>query len=184
MDVMDIALNIRRQRESKGLTLDALAKRARVTKGFLSQLENFRASPSVPLLYKLAEALEIEPAALLAAPDKSPRYIHTKDGDGLQVEREHPESGFVYKALAKGKNSKSMEPFLLEIPPGATRKPVTSNGDEFVFLLSGEVDFHLGDEAVRLKPGDSLYFEGEIPHYPESRSKKLSEMLVVYSITY
>ena len=184
MDTMDIALNIRRQREAKGLTLEALATRARVTKGFLSQLENFRAMPSIPLLYKLAEALEVEPATLLVVPDKSPKYIFTKGGDGVQVEREHPESGFVYKALAKGKNSKTMEPFVLEIPPGASRKAVTSNGDEFIHLLEGEVDFHLGDESVRLKPGDSLYFEGEIPHYPESKSKKLSKMLVLYSITY
>lgn len=184
MDTMDIALNIRRQREVKGLTLDALAKRARVTKGFLSQVENFRATPSVPLLYKLAEALEIEPGALLSVPDKSPKYIFTKSGDGIQIEREHPESGFIYKALAKGKNSKTMEPFILEIPVGASRKAVISNGDEFIYLLEGEIDFHLGDEAVRLKPGDCLYFEGEIPHYPESKSKKTSRMLVLYSITY
>lgn len=184
MDAMDIALNIRRQREAKGLTLEALATKARVTKGFLSQLENFRAMPSVPLLYKLAEALEVEPAALLSAPDKSPKYVFTKNGEGLQVEREHPESGFVYKALAKGKNSKTMEPFVLEIPPGASRKPVTSNGDEFIYLLEGEVDFHLGEEVFKLKPGDSLYFEGELPHYSASRSKKTSRMLVLYSITY
>jgi len=184
MDTMDIALNVRKQREAKGLTLEALAKRARVTKGFLSQLENFRAMPSIPLLYKLAEALELEPAALLSAPEKSPKFVFTKGGGGEKVEREHPESGFVYKALAKGKNSKTMEPFMLEIPAGATRKPVTTNGDEFVFLVEGELDFHLGDECVRMKPGDSLYFEGEIPHYPESKSKKASKLLVLYSVTY
>ena len=46
MGTMDIALNIRKLREEKGFTLDSLAKAARVTKGFLSQVENFRAMPS------------------------------------------------------------------------------------------------------------------------------------------
>lgn len=184
MGTMDIALNIRKLRESKGITLETLAKKARVTKGFLSQVENFRAMPSLPLLYKLAEALEVEPAALLAVTEDNLRYILTKNGDGVVIEREHPESGFVYKALAKGKNSKTMEPFLLEIPPRANRKAVTTNGDEFIYLRKGEIDFHLGNDAVRMHSGDSLYFEGEIPHYPENMADSTAILLVVYSITY
>jgi len=181
---MDIALNIRRLRESRGLTLDSLAKMARVTKGFLSQVENFRAVPSLPLLYKLAESLEVEPGALLSVTEENPRYLLTRKGKGLVIEREHPESGFIYRALAKGKNAKSMEPFILEIPPRATRKSVSTNGDEFIFLIQGEIDFHLGGEALRMHPGDSLYFEGEIPHFPENVSDKPASLLVIYSITY
>jgi transcriptional regulator with XRE-family HTH domain len=184
MGTMDIALNIRKLRENKGITLEALAKKARVTKGFLSQVENFRTMPSLPLLYKLAEALEVEPATLLAVTEDNIRHILTKNGSGTVIEREHPESGFIYRALAKGKNSKTMEPFLLEIPPRANRKAVTTNGDEFIYLCEGEIDFHLGKEAVRMHPGDSLYFEGEIPHYPENVTNKTAILLVVYSITY
>jgi len=184
MGTMDVALNIRSLREKRGLTLDALAKKARVTKGFLSQVENFRALPSVPLLYQLAQALDVEPAALLALTGINTRHVFTKSGEGVVIEREHPESGFIYRALAKGKNSKTMEPFLLEIPPRATRKSVSTNGDEFCHLLEGQLVFHLGEEALIMNPGDSLYFEGEIPHYPENGTDKKALLLVVYSITY
>jgi transcriptional regulator with XRE-family HTH domain len=181
---MDIALNIRKLREEKGFTLDALAKAARVTKGFLSQVENFRALPSLSLLYKIAEAMEVEPAVLFSISTQRPRFIFTKKGKAAVIEREHPESGFVYKALAKGKNTKTMEPFLLEIPARATRKSVCTNGDEFIYIIKGDVDFHLCGDIVHMKPGDSLYFEGEIPHFPENVTDKRAIMLVVYSISY
>lgn len=184
MGTMDIALNIRKLRTEKNLTLAELAKKARVTKGFLSQVENFRAMPSLSLIYKIAESLEVEPAELFQVTKDSPRYVCTKKGEGVIIKREYPESGFVYRALAKGKNAKTMEPFLLEIPAKATRKSVTTNGDEFIMLLEGRIDFHLGNDVVRLAPGDSLYFEGEIPHYPENATNKPAVMLVVYSITY
>ncbi len=182
MGTMDIALNIKKIRESKGMTLDTLAKKADVTKGCLSQVENFRTMPSVTLLYKLAEALEVEPAALLAVPENNCRYIFTPKGGGEVIEREHPESHFVYHALAKGKNSKAMEPFLLDLPPRASRKSVVTNGEEFIYMLCGEVDFHLGNEAVSMRPGDSLYFDGEIPHYPENTGDFPAQLLVIYSI--
>lgn len=184
MGTMDIALNIKRLRESKGLTLDALAQKARTTKGFLSQVENFRTLPSLPLLYQIAEALEAEPSALLAGSKADCRYILTKDGAGAVIEREYPESGFIYRTLAQGKNAKTMEPFLLEIPPHATRKSVTTNGDEFIHLLEGKIDFHLGEDTIAMKKGDSLYFEGELPHYPENTGEKRALILVVYSVTY
>lgn len=184
MGTMDVALNIRRLRESKALTLEALAKKAKVTKGFLSQVENLRAMPSLPLLYQIAQALEVEASELLSHSGGDARYVLTRKGEGEVIEREHPESGFVYRALAKGKSSKLMEPFILEIPPRATRKSVSTNGDEFVMLLEGEIVFHLGDDTVRMKSGDSLYFEGEVPHCPENLKDRPAKLLVLYSINY
>ncbi|MEK6795221.1 MAG: XRE family transcriptional regulator [Spirochaetota bacterium] len=184
MGTMDIALNIKRLREAKGLTLDALAQKSRTTKGFLSQVENFRTLPSLPLLYQIAAALETEPGTLLAGSKTDSRYVFTKADAGQIIEREYPESGFVYRTLAQGKNSRSMEPFLLEIPAHATRKSVTTNGDEFIHVLEGKIDFHLGEETIAMKKGDSLYFEGELPHYPENTTEKRSMILVIYSITY
>jgi mannose-6-phosphate isomerase-like protein (cupin superfamily) len=132
----------------------------------------------------LAQALEVEPATLLHVNESDPRYIHTENGKGVPVEREYPESGFLYRALAKGKNSKCMEPFLLEIPPRATRKFVSTNGDEFCYLLEGRLLFHLGDQIVPMERGDSLYFEGEIPHFPENPAEERALLLVLYSITH
>ncbi|MBN8218656.1 MAG: helix-turn-helix transcriptional regulator [Spirochaetes bacterium] len=182
MEILDVALNIRRIRQQKGLTLEKLATAAGVTKGLLSQVENIRVMPSLPLLYKLAGALEVEAAAFLAANKERRHWVLTRAGEGVPVEREHPESGFRYQALAREKNAKVMEPFLLTIPPHGRRAPVSTQGDEFIHLLRGELVFHLGEESVPLKPGDSLYFEGQIPHWPENPAGRAAELLVVYAI--
>jgi len=184
METMDIALNIRSLREKHGLTLESLATAVGVTKGFLSQVENFRALPSVPLIYKIAAVFGVEPGTLLTASEDAPRCILTRQGQGVVVEREYPESGFIYRALAKGKTGKSMEPFLLEIPPQATRKSVCTNGNEFIYLLEGQIHFHLGDEVIVMNTGDSLYFDGEIAHFPKNIGAKPAFLLVVYSISH
>lgn len=183
MDVMDIAANIRRTRQALNLTLTALAAKTGVTKGYLSQVENMRTLVSLPVLYKIAEALGVEPAALLAGGKPARPYVHTPRGRGEVVEREHPESGFVYRALAAAKTAKRMEPFLVELPPHSTRKDVTTNGDEFVLVVSGRVDFVLAKERVALVAGDSLYFEGQIPHHPENTTGRKAVLLVVYSLS-
>lgn len=182
MDVMDIALNVKRLRLGKGLTVDALAAKTGVTKGYISQVENMRTRLSLPVLYKIASALEVAPADLLAEGKPAKKYVLIKRGKGERVEREYPESGFIYKALAKNKNNKLMEPFLLELPAKSSRKDVTTNGDEFIYMLSGEAVFHLAGEEVELKEGDSLYFEGAVPHHPWNRTGKKAIMLVLYSI--
>ncbi|MBU4200102.1 MAG: XRE family transcriptional regulator [Verrucomicrobia bacterium] len=182
MDLMDIALNIKKLRHSRGMTLDTLAGMAGVTKGYLSQLEHFRTHPSLPVLYKLADAFKVHPSVLLASRQERMAYVVTRQGEGVRIEREFPESGFIYKALARPKHSKIMEPFLLEMPPHSTRKDVTTNGDEYVYILEGHIRFYLGDELVELKAGDSLYFEGRIPHHPENPANQKAILLVIYAL--
>lgn len=183
MDIMDIAANIRKTRQAMNLTLAALATRTGVTKGYLSQVENMRTLVSLPVLYKIAAALGVEPGALLAGGKPAKRYVHTPHGRGEVVEREYPESGFIYRALAADKTAKRMEPFLLELPPRSSRKDVTTNGDEFIYVISGRVEFVIDKDRIPLAAGDSLYFEGSIPHHPENNTNRKAVLLVVYSLS-
>jgi len=180
MDISTVATNIKRIRQNKGFTLDILASKIGATKGYLSQLENFRTLSSLPLLYKIAEALGVDVATLFDTDKERKKFIFTKNGKGIIIEREYPESGFIYKSLAKDKNSKLMAPFLLEIPPHSTRKNVTTNGDEFIYLLKGKIKFILGDKVFEMNKGDSLYFEGNVSHHPENKTNKKAFLLVVY----
>ena len=70
------------------------------------------------------------------------------------------------------------------LAPGASSDGAYKHeGEEFVHVLSGRIELVLdGHEFYDLGPGDSLYFEGEIPHYPESKSRKSSKLLVLYAI--
>jgi transcriptional regulator with XRE-family HTH domain len=182
METAHIALNVRKHRLKKGLTVEALAEAAGITKGFVSQVENFRAMPSIPMLLKLAAALEIEPGQLLVLDRHESKYLVTRRGRGKVVEREYPDSGFIYRALASAKSDKLMEPFLLELPPHSTRKNLTTNGDEFLYVLQGKMNLVLGTKTITLSEGDSLYFDGSIPHHPENRTGRKALLLVLYAV--
>jgi transcriptional regulator with XRE-family HTH domain len=182
VQIVDIAINIKRLRQKRGLTLESLARRAGVTKGYLSQVENFRTTSSISTLYRIAEALGVRPAELLAPNTETKAYVVTRNGEGIAVEREYPESGFRYRALALEKSAKLMDPFLLEIPPGSRRKNVKTDGDEFCHVQEGEIEFFLGKERITLRAGDSLYFDGQVPHHPENRKGRKAVLLVIYCV--
>jgi transcriptional regulator with XRE-family HTH domain len=180
MQLLDIALNIRRIRKEKQLTLTQLANRLEITPGFLSRLENFRTIPSLHMLMNIARTLEVDLEDLVRANTEAVDYVVTRKEQGVEVEREHPESGMHYHALAHDMPNKRMSPFIITIPPYTKRSPVTTDGDEFFLVLRGTLRYFIGADEVLLEKGDSLYFRGEIPHYPDNSSDKEVLLLGVY----
>ena len=180
MQLLDIALNIRRMRKEKQLTLTQLANRLEITPGFLSRLENFRTIPSLHMLMNIARALEVNLEDLVRAHTEAVDYVVTRKDQGVEVEREHPETGMQYHALAYDMPNKRMSPFFITIPPHTKRSPVTTDGDEFFLVLRGTLRYFIGPDEVLLEKGDSLYFRGEIPHYPYNSSDREVLLLGVY----
>jgi uncharacterized cupin superfamily protein len=69
---------------------------------------------------------------------------------------------------------------LLEVQPNSEREKVITDAFEFKYILTGECAYVIGDQEVLLKEGDSIFFDGRIPHVPINRGKVPSKMLVVY----
>lgn len=94
------------------------------------------------------------------------------------------ESGYYYEALAFKKPKKYMEPFLVEFK----RKRVdqlsyfSHDGEEFIYLLEGILEFRTESQQYILQPGDSLYFESSIPHaYRALERKNAKALSVIYA---
>jgi len=77
-------------------------------------------------------------------------------------------------------SSLGFETVLLDVSPGSKRDKVSTDAYEFKFVLSGECFYVIEDEEVLLKEGDSIFFDGRIPHVPENRGLAPAKMLVVY----
>ena len=77
-------------------------------------------------------------------------------------------------------NSVGFESVLLEVEPNSERDKVVTDAFEFKYILTGECYYEIGDQEVLLKEGDSIFFDGRIPHVPINRGKIPSKMLVVY----
>ncbi|MDD5482497.1 MAG: XRE family transcriptional regulator [Kiritimatiellae bacterium] len=179
-----IGLRIRQARKERSLTLADVARRTGLSKGLLSKIENFRALPSLPVLACVAQSLNIGMEMLvkgIGRPAAARRQL-VRAGQRLPVKLEKSK-GFNYAALiSRTIGDIGFEAFVLVLKPGARRKPAVTDGDEFIFMLKGEIIFQFGNEPFRLAAGDAFYFDGRVPHAPLNQAKTAAELLVIYML--
>ena len=171
-DVKELGLGIKIKtiREAKGLSIEETAERASLTSIVLSQIENGTVTPPVATLLKISQALNTHIGDFFvdAAPQK--RYEVVRKGDHARVSRK-PAPGksplsYSYESLAFRLEKKHMVPLLIEfdIDIDEDVPPLSHKGEEFIYILKGEVEFHAEGDIVRLTEGDCLYFDSIIPH--------------------
>jgi DNA-binding transcriptional MerR regulator/quercetin dioxygenase-like cupin family protein len=153
-----IGAQLRGLRERRKLSLAEVANTVGISVGFLSALERSQMSGSVGTLRKLARFYKTNILDFFEANGTSGRHVRPVQrkilnaGNGVQME-----------LLAWGNTV--MEPHLFRIKPGAgSGESYAHEGEEFIYVLHGELEIALDGEHYRLKPGDSFYFESATPH--------------------
>lgn len=183
--IAGIGKKMRTIRQQQNLRLHEVAQVAGVSKSLLSKIENGRSVPSVPVLLSLIKALNVEYSAFfegIEAESEAP-FIHKKHDQYVYIEKESA-IGFVYQhILSKHTSHVVVDAVLLDLQPHSQREKVTTDGYEFKFVLKGEVEYHIGDDIVHMETGDSLFFDGRIPHVPTNSSEEVCSMLVVYLLS-
>jgi transcriptional regulator with XRE-family HTH domain len=170
---LPVGREVRRWRSERRLTLAVLAERSGLNIGFLSQIENGKASPSLDALAAIADALEVPAAWLLLADVSPPRLVRaserptTKMGDGIRIER------------ADGGLSRGFSMLQIRGEPGSATGAHAHAGDEHHLVLSGRWRMRQGDHEVELGPGDYVAWDGTIPHDAEVIGEEPGELLVV-----
>jgi uncharacterized cupin superfamily protein len=143
-------------------------------------VENFRVTPSLASLAKIAATIGVTVSDLTVGLDARPRMVIVRADERQSVERDRPNSQIVYQALAHKRPAKLMEPFLLEVPPGVARcTRLAHEGEEFIMVLQGGVDYEYGDEAFRLQAGDCMYADGGVEHTLNNPHEDTALVLVV-----
>lgn len=181
--IIGIGKRIREIRKEKGLTISTVASNAEVSNGLISRIENGRTIPSLPVLLNIISALEIEVASFFNSLPQSGKttFIVSRKAENSIIEKEDDAKGFQYKSIfGKSLASIAFEAVLLEIQPGSERGKVETDAYEFKYILSGSSVYNIGDEEVTLNEGDSIFFDGRIPHVPINRSDLPTAMLVLY----
>ncbi|MDO1448974.1 XRE family transcriptional regulator [Rhodocytophaga aerolata] len=180
--ILRIGKKIREIRQRQQVKLHELAEEAQISKGLLSKIENGRTIPSLPVLLSLIQVLKIEMSEFFNGIELNGggSYIHKKKEEYIPLEKEEA-IGFLYQLIvSQNILNMAFEAVILQLEPDSKREKVVTDGYEFKFVLSGEVDYHLGEEIVELKAGDSLFFNGKIPHVPVNKSQHAVSMLVIY----
>ena len=159
-----IGANIRKIRMDQDLTVTQLARKASLTKGALSKIETGQTSASIATLMRIADALGMALADLLAQPRSQPPLTVTRHGQGHILTRDGSKFGYAYEGLALERRDKTCEPFLLTIQPEDPVGTFRHGGEEFIFMLEGQLELAVGDQTVVLQPGDSAYFNPSHEH--------------------
>ena len=186
MNLLELSQTIRAIRKKQGVTVEYLAKKSGFSKGFISQVENFRITPSLKALIRIAEALGVSVENLFSGPQAPCKpYSFGKLTDGTPLDRDSGEQfGIHYSALAYSQIGRKMDPFIIEYTPGEPRDFMLHDTEEFFVLMEGQLDYYIYDDSNcrRLSPGDTVYMMANIPHrvsLPEGCNS--AKALVIYS---
>jgi len=179
---------IRDLRLKRGNTLRQVAEMTGLSVPLLSQVENSAVSPPVATLLKISKALQVSIGYFFREEESKERAVvvrkHERKKTFRPIHSRQSDGGYTYEALAYTKNSKHMEPFLVEFEP-KKREAVSflsHQGEEFIFLFRGRLAFYYDQQEIILDPGDSLYFESEFPHgFRALRGRKAQAVVVVFS---
>lgn len=175
---------IRKYRKNKKLRLNELASKSGVSIAMLSKIENGRLIPTIPTLFAIIGALHISPEAFFSEIGQQqpfPGYVFIPKADYAHFVKEEHAKGFHYFSIVEHRvEGSSIQISILHLDPDAKRKSVTTSAFEYIYLISGVVDYVLGDQVFNMKDGDSLFFDGNIPHVPRNKSNDTAILLVFY----
>lgn len=186
MNLLDIAQVIRKVRISQGLTVEQLAQRSGFSKGFISQVENFRQTPSLKSLIKISESLGVPLSTFFEEEGTAaPQYSFGRIDEGTEITRNDGEAyGIRYFALAFKQIGRKLDPIMVEYTPASPREFMSHDSEEFFILLEGELDYYLYDDknCRQMKQGDTLYLMANIPHRVQLHQEcQRARGLIIYS---
>lgn len=172
---MQLGKKIRDLRLRRGLTVQQLAVASGLSKGFISQVENHRTSPSLATLSGLARALDTSVAYLVVEEEQVPYVVRAHDRPQIQV------GGNTTRVeLLSAVPKRNLELVLAELPPGlsAGNKRHFHHGEEVVMCLEGRVRLTCGHHVLQLEMGDTCHYDGRVPHAVENAGDTVARVLI------
>lgn len=176
MGSKDIGAKIKRLRNLCKLTQEELADRCELTKGYISQLENNLTSPSISTLTDILSALGTNLKEFFDDADDE-KIVFTSDD---YIEKDSIDHKITWIVPNSQKNE--MEPVILSINGNSkTTLDLPHEGQEFGFVLEGEIVVVVGSNSYVCKKGETFYFTTDKVHYIKNNKNKLAKVIWVSS---
>ncbi|MDQ4034550.1 MAG: cupin domain-containing protein [Chloroflexota bacterium] len=170
-----VGAQVRRRRRDRGLTLAGVAELTGLNIGYLSQVENDKASPSLETLAALAAALDVPIAWFLLEQSDAPRVVRAADRPRRRMARD---SGAMTQI--DGGVARDLAIFEGTMPPGKRTGFHAHPGDEHHIVLDGRIRITQGQSAVEAGPGDYVLLDGTLPHDAEALGEEPARLIIVY----
>ncbi len=173
---LNIGRKLKRLRLANDLTQEELANRTGLTKGYISQLERDHTSPSLSTLKDLLDVLG-ETMASFFEEHPEEQTVYKQDDRILMAESTER---FKVELLVQASQKRDMEPVLVTLAPGAkTWEDRSHQGQEFGYILNGDVSLQLGRDHHKLCQGDCFYFTSDKKHLLKNVGQTEAQILWV-----
>jgi transcriptional regulator with XRE-family HTH domain len=176
---MEIGQKMKELREARRLNLKQLAELVECTPSLISQLERGKADPSISMLKKIAKALNVNIVDFFMT-EVNHGDVVTKPRDRVDIQLKRWDAKI--QSLVKSVVNKKMQPFYTVIKPGGGSHGMYSHeGEEFGFIIQGELELMLNDKIHKVHENESFYFSSQIPHNWGNKGKE--DVIVIWVIT-
>lgn len=170
---MNVGQRIRQLRTKNNLTQEELASRCELTKGYLSQLENDLATPSLPTLQDIVVALGTNMSQFFKEDERQEKVTFEED-DFFVDEKD----GYTIRWIVPNAQKNEMEPILVEIRPGEDSQLMQPHeGEEFGYVLNGRVILVNDKKEYPLKKGETFYIKGDYEHFLKNTGSHSAQVL-------
>ncbi|MBT4459839.1 MAG: helix-turn-helix transcriptional regulator [Anaerolineae bacterium] len=174
---MNVGKQLRIRRKEMGLSLRELGKKAGVTAGFLSQVENDQVSPSLNSLQKIATALQV------------PMFYFLNNTQGGKVVKADQRRKLYFQNSQIGYDlltpdfTRKMMAFVIRMEPHAKRValPLAKPTEQWMYVQEGKLKISIGEETHLLEKGDTIYYDGDLLN--EFCSDSDEELMILCCIT-
>jgi transcriptional regulator with XRE-family HTH domain len=178
-----IGQRIRSARQEKNLSLDQLAQMTGFGVDFLSDIEENRIHPQLGTLIKLSKGLDSAFGRFLSSSSGKP-YAVTRKGESKEIARSTSKKGtreaYTYMSLAPEVQGRHMQALMVQLRAIPDQDLSQHDGEEFIFVITGQVDLIIGTDRFELQPGDSAYYLSTTPHLITAKEDSATILAVIY----
>ncbi len=180
--IRQVADRLRGLRDAIDMTVEEMAAECEIDAALLRDYESGTTDIPVSFLHRLATTFGVELTALLFGEEpRMSSYYVTRAGKGVKVERT---KAYSYQDLAAGFRGRIMAPFIVTVEPAAPDTQMTINtheGQEFNYILEGELEISVAGKAMILHEGDSIMFDARQPHGLRAMGDKRVRLIAIIS---
>lgn len=165
-----LGTKIKQLREAAGLSLQQLAQQTHIDEKQLERIERASLTPPMSTIVALARALNVRPGTLLDGEEASGLDVHSPEFHpavaGLSRHDKDAREHIKISSLAPKKLDRNMDPMMLAVGYVAPDEQVMSSheGEEFIYVLEGQMELRYGSEVYTLRAGESIYYDSLVPH--------------------
>jgi quercetin dioxygenase-like cupin family protein len=175
VDEKSFGAKMKQLRQLRKLSFETLANKTGLSNRYLKDIEEGKIIPPVSAVIQISKALSVDSGSFLSAEEQEALARKRRETFYKRTQ------AYSYKTLTPDAETRHMKAFLVTIDPKRDHRMVDyrHEGEEFIYVLKGEVEVRVGENQNHLKKGDTLHFDSGIPHKLRNLSDDETKLLVV-----